>query len=140
MKLPTLEVGYHYQSVLGQTFNGAHFGISLPLWQQRNTVQSAMAFQDYAQYEAGIYSTKIKSLNRSVFDTYANQTETIAEFEKVLNDINSESILSSLFELGDIDYITYVQELNYFYDARDQYLELLKQQQLSLAELFKYKL
>ena len=42
-RLPKFEAGYHYQSILGQRFNGIHAGISLPIWEQkyRKEVQQA---------------------------------------------------------------------------------------------------
>jgi len=37
LALPKMEVGYHYQGILGQTYNGIHTGISLPIWESINT-------------------------------------------------------------------------------------------------------
>ena len=43
MALPTFQAGYHYQSVLGQTFNGVHFGLSIPLWEHKNKIKASKA-------------------------------------------------------------------------------------------------
>ena len=39
LTLPGLQAGYHSQSILGQNYRGIHFGISIPLWEKKNTVQ-----------------------------------------------------------------------------------------------------
>ncbi|GAB3835425.1 hypothetical protein GCM10028895_55800 [Pontibacter rugosus] len=49
LALPKLEGGYRYQSILGQTFQGVHAGISIPLWERRNTVNTQQAYSQYAQ-------------------------------------------------------------------------------------------
>ena len=42
LRLPKFETGYHYQAILGQTFSGIHFGMSLPLWQNKKEDEKAM--------------------------------------------------------------------------------------------------
>ena len=43
MTFPKMELGYHYQEFIGQKFNGLHTGISIPLWQNKNTVKQKKA-------------------------------------------------------------------------------------------------
>ena len=38
LALPKMEGGYHYQSILGQRYQGLHVGISIPIWESKNTV------------------------------------------------------------------------------------------------------
>ena len=140
MRLPELEVGYHYQSVLGQTFNGGHLGVSIPLWQHKNRVQSAEAFNDYSSYEIESYTMRLYSQLRESYDQYINQKQTLQEYEEALSSINSEEILDQLLKLGDIDYITYVQELEYFHQAKNNYLLLEKEAQITRAQILKYQL
>lgn len=139
-RLPEIELGYHYQSVLGQTFNGGHFGLSIPLWQHKNTVKTAQTFQDFGTYQVDSYTMKLQYELRELYDQFNNQQQTLADYEEVLTGINSEEILDQLLSLGDIDYITYVQEMEYFYEAKNNYLILQRDLHNTLAELFKYQL
>ena len=43
-------------------------------------------------------------------------------------------------ELGEIDYITYSLDIQYYYAAYDQFLEIENNYHLAVAELFKYQL
>ena len=42
-RLPKFELGYHYQSILGQRFNGLHVGLSLPLWEHKYRMEQQEA-------------------------------------------------------------------------------------------------
>ena len=39
MSLPKLEGGYRMQKILGQTFKGIYAGITIPLWESKNSVK-----------------------------------------------------------------------------------------------------
>lgn len=140
MRLPEIELGYHYQSVLGQTFNGGHLGISIPLWQHKNIVRATETLHTYGSYEVEAYTLQLHYELRELYDRFINQKQTLLEYEEVFSDINSEEILTVLLKFGDIDYITYVQEMEYFYEAKNNYLSLKKEMHATLAEIRKYQL
>lgn len=140
LALPKFEVGYHYQTVLGQTFNGAHFGLSIPLWQQKNTIKTSKSRIVYGVSQKEEYKTELTFNIQELYEQFLNITETINEYEIILGELNSEEILTQSLELGEIDFITYAMELDYFHKAKDDLLFLKKERQLIYAELFKHKL
>ena len=140
MSLPKFELGYHYQSVLGQTFNGAHFGVSIPLWENKNTVKSANAHIQLGNIELEEHKIEHFFEIKELYGKYENLKQTIEEYNEVLNGINSKDILQLSLELGEINFITYSAEIQYYYDAHDNLSELEKEYQIALAELFKYQL
>lgn len=140
LALPKFEVGYHYQTVLGQTFNGAHFGLSIPLWQQKNTIKTSKSRIVYGVSQKEEYKTELTFNIQELHEQFLNITETINEYEIILGELNSEEILTQSLELGEIDFITYAMELDYFHKAKDDLLFLKKERQLIYAELFKHKL
>lgn len=140
LSLPSFETGYHYQTVLGQTFNGVHFGLSIPLWEQKNTVKASKANFEMNEFQAEDYRTANYYHFKQLYNSSVNIKQTIVDYVEVFNEIDSEEILNHSLETGEIDFITYALELEYFYNARDELLKLEKQYQLTLAELFKYQL
>lgn len=140
LSLPSFEAGYHYQTVLGQTFNGIHFGLSIPLWEYKNTVKASEANFEMNMFQAEDYRTANYYHFKQLYNSSVNLKQTIVDYMEVLNEIDSEEILNYSLEAGEIDFITYALELEYFYNARDELLKLEKQYQLTLAELFKYQL
>jgi len=140
MTLPKFEAGYHYQSVLGQTFNGAHIGISIPLWQQKNTVKSSFAKIELAKVVIEDHVNEHRYEVGESYDEYLNLKENLSEYRKVLNANDNEEILKQLLLAGEIDYITYALELEYFYNAQDDMLTTEKDYHITIAKLLKYKL
>lgn len=140
MKLPKFEAGYHYQSVLGQTFNGAHFGVSIPLWQQKNTVKSSLAKIELGKIMLDEHRVEHHYKINERYSMYLNLKENLQEFNKVLNANDNEEILKQLLLAGEIDFITYALELEYFYKAQDDMQTTEKEYQITIAELLKYKL
>jgi outer membrane protein TolC len=137
---PKLELGYHYQSVLGQTFNGAHFGISIPIWERKNTLKAAKAKIELGNIKVEEHKNQHYFEIKQLFEKYQNIKQTTDEYRQILNDLNSEEILNKSLELGEINFITYASEIRYYYEAYDTFLELNKECQIVLAQLFKYKL
>jgi hypothetical protein len=64
----------------------------------------------------------------------------LEEYQAVLNGLNSFQILKVALDLGQIDFISYSMELNFFYEAEDQLNHIEKEYQLAIAKLHKYQL
>lgn len=140
MSLPKLEAGYHYQSVLGQTFNGAHVGISIPLWQQKNTIKAEESFVQHASLQFEEHKLEHFYGIREQYEDYENMKQTLEAYQEVLEGINSEALLLKSLELGEISYITYSLDIQYYYTAYDQLLEIENNYHQAVAQLFKYQL
>lgn len=138
--LPNFEIGYHYQTVLGQTFNGAHFGMSIPLWQQKNTVKAAKTFSELNQYQLEDHRIKHHNHIESKYKEYMSLKQTLEEFKQVLGSINTQEVLDKSLELGEINLMMYLLEIEYFYKIQDKYVAIEKDYQLAISALTKYKL
>ncbi|MHB1107284.1 MAG: TolC family protein, partial [Lutibacter sp.] len=83
LALPKMEVGYHYQGILGQTYNGFHTGISLPLWESKNKVKlekAKMAFAETALTEhTNDHYYEIKQL----YGRYESLKSILEDYEKI---------------------------------------------------------
>jgi len=140
LALPKFELGYHYQSVLGQTFYGAHFGISIPLWESKNTIKAANANIQLGNVQVEEHKMQHYFEIKELYGKYQNLEQTIGEYNAILSGLNSEEILQQSLELGEINFITYSAEIQYYYNAQDALLELEKEYQIAVATLFKYQL
>lgn len=140
LKLPRLEVGYHYQGILGQTYNGVHTGISVPLWEHRNTTEARQAAMAVAGLElqdhVNAYYYEIKEL----YARYTACSATLEAYRDLLGDLNSDALLAKALALGQISVIEYFMELSYYYDAHDSLLAVEREAQLVLAELLQHRL
>ncbi|NQU54034.1 MAG: TolC family protein [Bacteroidetes bacterium] len=140
MSLPKLETGYHYQALLGQRFNGIHFGITLPLWESKNQVkanQANLVFNDLSlldhknEYYFGIQQKYEKQYNLSI---------TLKEYQTLFATLNSGQLLDKSLKLGHISTIEYFMEMTFYFDALKNYLRTEKEYHQTITELYKYHL
>ncbi len=139
LSLPKLAAGYHYQSVLGQTFNGVHLGASLPLWQHRNQVEAGKSLVILREREADDRRVQLEQETKKHYLYYENLQQSLSDYEQALNGLtaNTKQILTRSLELEEIDFITYAMELDFYYESFDKYLEIEYSYHKIVSELLK---
>jgi cobalt-zinc-cadmium efflux system outer membrane protein len=140
LALPKIETGYHYQSILGQQFNGVHFGLTIPLWENKNKVktQQAELILNEANLQGHInehfYDIKQK------YERMTNLKITLDEYQILFSSLNNVELLDKSLSLGQISTIEYFMEMTYYYEALKNYLKTELEYNKVVAELYKYQL
>lgn len=126
MALPKLATGYHYQSVLGQTFNGVHLGTSIPLWQNRNKVKARKSLVLFYEKEEADRRVQLIQETKKHYQYYQNMRQNLLDYRQALNGLIADTkvILQKSLELGEMDFITYAKEMDYYYESFDKFLEI----------------
>ncbi|MFT6638778.1 MAG: outer membrane protein TolC [Flavobacterium sp.] len=140
MALPKMEVGYHYQGILGQTYNGIHTGISLPLWESKNTVKLQKAKMVYVENTLTDHANEHYYQIKQLYGRYENLKRIMDDYEKVTNAIQSVQLLDKALTAGQISTLEYFVELNYYNNSYNSFLEIEKEYYDVVADLLKYKL
>jgi len=140
LALPKLEAGYRYQSILGQTFNGFHAGISIPLFEHKNKVQAAKQQSMYFALLEESHMNEHHNELEALYNKANSLKEGIEQYNLLFNNINTEELLSKALQLGEISSIEYFMELRYSYLVIDNYLKQERDYYLVLSELKKYEL
>ena len=140
MWLPKMELGYHYQGILGQTYNGIHTGISIPLWENKNTVKQKEAQLLFSDLEYQTHLNEHYFHIKHIYEKYSNLKITFQEYQSVFATINNTTLLNKALSLGEITSIQYFTEINYYNSAFVNYLTTEKEYYQTIAELYKYKL
>ena len=138
LALPKFELGYHYQGILGQRFNGAHFGITIPLWEHKNTIKFATAAIAVNTIQQAQYTNDRYYELQSKYDQFGAQSSALAEYQEVFNNNYSAAVLLKGLNYGEISAIEYYNELNYYTTNYDLYLATEKEKYLLLIDLLKY--
>lgn len=139
MALPSFELGYHYQSVLGQRFSGVHLGFTIPLWENKNTVKASIANAEFGELKIEEHKLQHQYEIKELYQEYETLKRVKEDYKTALEGINSEELLIKSLELGEINVITYSVELQYYYGALDQYAQVNLDYQKVVAKLFKYQ-
>ena len=140
MNLPKFETGYHYQAILGQRFSGIHFGLSIPLWENKNKVKTQQANLIFSDLNLEDHRNEHYYHIQQTYEKQQNLSLTLKEYESLFKDLNTTELLDKSLTLGEISSIEYFMELTYYYNALKNYLETEKVYHQTIAELYKYQL
>lgn len=140
LTLPGIEAGYRSQSILGQKYQGLHFGLSIPLWERKNTVKQKRLEEFTAENRKVDRRLENKQENKVYYQQYEEATYLVTEYKGVLDQLKSEQLLYKALQYGEISVIQYYNEILSLFKTRDSYLEYQLQQQQAIAKLFKYQL
>jgi cobalt-zinc-cadmium efflux system outer membrane protein len=140
LAMPKLEGGYRYQSILGQRFNGFHAGISIPLFENKYKVKAAKQQVKYFEFLAENHQVAHHLELETLYGTATSLKENIDSYLDLFSSTQSEELLLKAFEVGEISSLNYFMELNYFYQARNDYILLQKEYNIIVCKLMKYQL
>jgi len=133
-------LGYSYQGVAGSNYSGVYGGISIPLWSNRNKVQAA---KFNLQYQIANFES-FKSIIRVHFDVQYNEYSMLLlkynEYQKTLSGLNSDKMLLQAYQHGEISFMEYHVELNFYQQAYDSMLSMENELQQRKLMLLKHQL
>ncbi|MFA9189179.1 TolC family protein [Flavobacterium sp. FBOR7N2.3] len=140
LALPKMELGYHYQGILGQTYNGIHTGISLPLWESRNTVKLQKAKMTFAESTLTDHTNEHYYEIKQLYGRYESLKGILNDYEKINQSVEPIKLLDKALSAGQISVLEYFVELNYYNTTFNSYLEIEKEYYEVVATLLKYQL
>ncbi|MCH7658127.1 MAG: TolC family protein [Bacteroidetes bacterium] len=140
LALPKMETGYHSLSTFGQKFRGVYFGITIPLWENKNTIKFQKAEVLFSELQVEKHRNQRYHEIQQLFEKYENLNIALEEYQQLLSAINNMELLEKALELGEISSIQFFMEISYFYNSYDKYLQLEKEYHQVTAELYKYQL
>lgn len=140
LTLPKMEIGYHYQGILGQTYNGIHTGISLPLWESKNMVKLQKAKMIFAESALTDHTNEHYYEIKQLYGRYESLKSILSDYEKINQSAEPMRLLDKALSAGQISVLEYFVELNYYNTTFNSYLEIEKEYYEVVATLLKYKL
>ncbi len=140
MAMPKIEAGFRYQALLGQRFSGLHIGLSIPAWEFRNAIKAKEAavihYEANLQSHAHSHYFELKQTHTRLSDLNA----TLKEYRSVLSSLQNTELLNKALSLGQLTFIEYFMEMNYWYKALDGYHKIELEYHKTQAMLYKYRL
>jgi outer membrane protein TolC len=122
LSLPKFNAGYMSEKVANEQFQGIAVGLSIPLWENKNTVKFAKAkFIAYQSAEADSklkYYNYLTMLHQKALGMQAN----VDDFRSKLKDFNNTNLLQKALEKGEISLVEYLYELSFYYDSFENLL------------------
>lgn len=138
--LPNLTAGFNYQGVSGSNYSGIFGGVSIPLWSNRNKVKAAEFKFEYQQAFSDVQFSAGFADFQKMYHNYQSLLGKYQEYQGTLSGLNSESLLLEAYELGEISFLEYYMELQFYRQAYDSMLEMELQLNRLKAEILKHQL
>lgn len=138
-RIPGFSIGYEHETDGDERFDGFSIGLTLPVWGRKHQIKASTLEAEASLMDAEMtLARRVAEMNGDL-----NQLKTlrhiIDEYEPVINDQSNLSLLRKALEAGQIDFLTYIQEVNYFLAARRDYLDTLYQYNQALVRLSRYQ-
>ncbi len=138
MNLPKLQAGYMSESVVGQDFKGVTVGLSIPLWENKNTVKYSKATT--LAMESAANDNKIQMYNQlKILHAKAiGLQKSVSDYKENLKLFNNSELVAKALDKGEISLIEYMLELSIYYESINNLLQSEMEMNKTVAELNKY--
>lgn len=137
--MPKLFAGYMSENALGQDFQGLTAGITIPLWENKNTTKFAVAqsnaVNNLLSERKFTFYNELKALHQKAL----NLNYSIVDFNSKIIDYKNDELLKTALTKGEISLTEYLLQHSYTYQITNQLLSLQLEFNLTIAELYKYK-
>lgn len=140
LTLPKFDLGYRRNGGSEEKLNGFRIGMSIPLWENKNTVKQAKAQAEYAAVNAEQNLQNLKSTLQQLYAQAQAYRSSCVEYAQALQAQRNEELLNKALEAGQISMIDYFVEITILYDSLENYLNVEKEYFNLVAQLFQYQL
>jgi outer membrane protein TolC len=128
LSMPKFEIGYRQDINTGKTFSGFHAGITIPLFENKNTVKAAKIKQLYANEAVVAGKLEIQNIINQLVSEYSAVSKSMNNLNDVFKTLNTPNLLFKAYNTGQISFTGFFNEYeNYRQTAF--YIEDLKQRE-----------
>ncbi len=138
MSLPKIEAGYMSEAIVGEKFQGVVVGLSIPLWENKNTVKHIKG-NTLAQIDMET-DHKLQFYNRlySLHNKAVKLKKEISSYGIEMELLNNSFVLKKALDNGEISLIEYIYEFSMYYESIDNLLKMELELYSTVAELNQY--
>lgn len=131
-------LGYSHEWEMGDRFNGFSVAVSLPFITGNKKVKASRLQVRASEMQQEMELIRLSAAMSGDYEKALQYRELLDQYEDIMNDNSDFELLKKAFDGGQINFLTYMQELNYFLAARRDFLETLYNYNCALARLQRY--
>jgi outer membrane protein, heavy metal efflux system len=137
--LPQFKAGYGQETILDGSYRGVQAGISIPLWQNKNTIKYASLHQLSTESSALAYRQQLQSTITAKYQVVASLKNNVDDYQKLVESIKSQDLLQKSLQSGNISVLEYYRELSAWYETYDRYLVSARDYYLEMLYMMQYE-
>ncbi len=138
--LPSITAGYNHQGIMGENYSGFMAGLSIPLWKGGARTNSAKALSQYQQTYTSVEVLAARSILSEQYQRYQLLLSGLEEYRSTLAELGTERFLKEAYDLGQLSFIDYYNEAQFYWQAYDDMLLMEMELHQLQSELTKHQL
>ncbi|KAA6349339.1 hypothetical protein EZS27_003250 [termite gut metagenome] len=140
MGLPFFSAGYMSEKMLGEHFQGVTFGISIPLWGNKNRVKQAKVAAKAAVSRQEDSWQQFYNHFQNLYERTNGLKNITDNYKKSLTVFTNTDLLKKALDAGEISVLEYVVEIGLYYEIVNKALEAERDYRKARAELEEWEL
>lgn len=140
LNLPKFSAGYMSEKVLTEQFQGITLGISIPLWENKNTVKRIKAQTQARQETESDARFRHRNEAKALYKKAVQLQKIVGDYKHNELPDNTTDLLKKALETGEISLIDYLFEWGIYYEWVGNRLEAERDWRLAAAELMQWEL
>lgn len=140
LNLPKISAGYMSEKVMSEHFQGITVGVSIPLWENKNTIKQIKAQTLSNQQQEADANLQYYHQMNALYKKAVNQKQIVDDFNRYQVSDNTVNLLTKALEKGEMPLIEFIVELGVYYELIQSKLETERDLNLSIAELRQWEL
>lgn len=137
---PEFSLAYASESILDDKLKGIKAGISIPLWNKRNTIKLAKISFREKEDQMVLFNQHKEADWNQLWLKYQSQKKRVRIMKDLMEKIVPNKSLLMAFDLGEMSLMEYITESAFYYDSQDSFLELEKEMYLNAVAIKKVEL
>jgi len=138
LSLPKFSAGYMSEKVVGVKYQGLSLGLSIPLWENKNTVKAARAETAANMAMASDSQLQLYTMLKTQFNKAVDMHKASEGYSGSLMNVNNTELLKTAYDMGEISLIEYLVEVQFYYETMVKALETQREMHRAFAELEKW--
>ncbi|GHT11453.1 transporter [Bacteroidia bacterium] len=140
LNLPKISAGYMSEKVLTEQFQGLTLGISIPLWENKNTVKRIKAQTLANQETESDGNLRFYNESQALYKKAVHLQKIANDYKQ--SDLSDDTVvlLKKALDAGEISLIDYILEWSMYYESVNNRLETERDLHLTVAELMQWEL
>lgn len=139
MSLPKFHAGYMSENVVVEQFRGVTVGVTIPLWENKNTVKYAKANRIAIQSMEADAKLQYYSQMKALHSKAVSLQIAVNEYRQSLQLYQNAELLKKAFDQGEISLLNYVLEISFAYATIDKYLKAEHELNRTITLLYQYR-
>lgn len=136
--LPKFSAGYMSEKLVGEQFQGVSFGITIPLWENKNRINhakaKALAVKEHQADAKLQFYNKMKALHTKA----VGLKNSIRSYRNRLKKYNNRELITKALKKGEISLAEYFIELSVYYESINKLLNMEYETNKAYGELLKF--